>query len=162
MTAAVVRRCSGQDWPAVRRLSIKLAMGLPLVVDVDLNEVLATPHPYWQRFVQTCAMAPDQALFLAEVTDRCVGMGHVRVELAEARLGMLYVDGEARGRGIGSALVQAQEAWALGSGTSNLVCHISDASAAWSLAERLGWQLTGEVFYTKHGFTEHKWTKSAP
>jgi GNAT superfamily N-acetyltransferase len=160
VTHWVIRRCGTEDWPEVRRLHIKLALGLPLMVDVDLNEVLATPEGYWQNFTQVCAAATDQALFLADAGGACVGMGHVRLQEAQARLGMLYVEGELRRRGIGSALVEAQESWAHASGAGGLVCHIPEMSAACSLAQKLGWQKTDEIFYTKHRFREHLWAKS--
>ena len=142
----------------MRRLHIKLALEFPLVVDVELNEVLATPDGYWQNFVHMCALDTDQALFVAVVSARCVGMGHVRLHETLARLGMLYVDGSKRRQGIGASLVAAQESWAHASGTTDLVCHIPDASAGGRLAEELGWHRTEEVFCTNHGFTERKWT----
>jgi GNAT superfamily N-acetyltransferase len=158
VASTVIRRGTEEDWGAVRRLHIKLALEFPLVVDVELNEVLGTPDGYWQNFVHLCALGTDQALFVAEVSATCVGMGHVRLEGGLARLVMLYVEGGKRRQGIGAALVAAQEGWAHASGASDLICHIPDASKGAPLAKKLGWHRTEDVFYTKHGLKERKWT----
>lgn len=159
-TPFVVRRCEEGDWPEVRRLHIKLALAIPLVVDVDLNEVLATPSIYWKNFVRACAAASDQALFVAHDPDGCVGMGHVGRPDTQARLSMLYVEVRARRRGIGSALVRVQEAWAHAAGATELAAHIPVTSPALLLAEELGWHRTETTFSTHHGLIEQKWIRS--
>jgi GNAT superfamily N-acetyltransferase len=158
VASTVIRRGTEEDWKAVRRLHIKLALEFPLVVDVELNEVLATPDGYWQNFVHLCTLGADQALFVAEADATCVGMGHIRLEGSLARLVMLYVDGSRRRQGIGASLVAAQVSWAHASAASALVCHIPDASKGAPLAKKLGWHRTEDVFYTKHGLKERKWT----
>jgi GNAT superfamily N-acetyltransferase len=158
----LIRRCEPNDWSAVRRLHIRLALTFPVVVDVELNEILSTPDDYWMEFVHTCALDTHQALFVAHVDGPCVGMGHVHLEGTVARLGMMYVDAGARRHGVGSALVGAQEVWARAAGALDLVCHIPEASAGGRLAERLGWHRTAEVFFTKNGFEERKWTADEP
>jgi GNAT superfamily N-acetyltransferase len=158
---AVIRRCDDEDWRDVRRLHIALALEFPLVVDVELNEVLAMPDDFWQTFVHKCADAPDQALFVAEEGERHIGMGHVQLQDPVARLELLYVDADQRRQGVGSALVAAQVDWAHASGMSELLCHISEASAGVMLAVTLGWQRTDEVFYTTRGLSERKWTAEA-
>jgi GNAT superfamily N-acetyltransferase len=142
----------------VRQLHLKMALGFPLVVDVDLNEVFATPDDYWQTFVHACALDTDQALFVAAEKEWAVGMGHVRIEGSVGRLSMLCVDGSRRRQHIGRQLVAAQAAWARASGANELVGHIADSSAGTHLAEALGWQRTAEMSYTEHGLKEHKWT----
>jgi GNAT superfamily N-acetyltransferase len=142
----------------VRRLHIKLALEFPLVVDVELNEVLGTPDGYWQNFVHMCALGTDQALFIAEVNATSVGMGHVRLQGTLGRLVMLYVEGSKRRQGIGAALVAAEVSWAHALGASDMVCHINDASKGARLAKELGWHRTEDVFYTKQGLKERKWT----
>lgn len=146
----------------MRRLHIKLALEFPVVVDVELNEVLGTPDAYWQSFVHMCALSTDQALFIAEVNATCVGMGHVRLQDTLARLVMLYVEGGRRRQGIGAALVAAQESWANASGAPDMVCHIPDASKGVQLAKKLGWRRTEDVFFTKHGLQERMWTTEGP
>jgi GNAT superfamily N-acetyltransferase len=156
--APLIRRCADDDWRAVRQLHIKLALGFPMVVDVDLNEVFATPDDFWQTFVHSCAVDTDQALFVAEQSGGAVGMGHIRLEAGLGRLSMLYVDGSWRRQHIGRELVQAQVGWAHASGVTELVCHIADSSAGTQVAQSLGWARSAEFSYTKHGLKEHRWT----
>jgi GNAT superfamily N-acetyltransferase len=156
----VIRRCAAGDWRDVRRLHIKLALGLPLVVDVELNEVLAIPDDTWREFVRACADGPEQAVLIAMAGQECVGMGHVRLNGTQARLDMLYVDATARRQGIGAGLVSAQSDWASSLGAKKLAAHIPEASAAGELAEHLRWRRADEVSFTKHGLRERKWTAS--
>jgi GNAT superfamily N-acetyltransferase len=158
MPSALTRRCVGGDWRDVRRLHIKLSLGFPLVVDVELNDVLATPDSTWQEFVQTCAADPEQALHVAVADDGCVGMCHVHLVGTLARLGMLFVDAGARRQGIAAALVSGQTNWAAAAGATDLICHIPEASSAGQLASALGWQRSEDVTFTKHGLTERRWT----
>ena len=158
----MIGRAGAPEWLQVRRLHVKLALGLPLVVDVELNEVLAAPDAHWRDFVANCAGAGDQALFVARVGARCVGMGHVRRLGAEARLAMLYVEPVHRRAGLASALVGAQARWAAAGGPVHLAAYIPGVSAAGSLASALGWHRTPEVFTTRHGLEERRWTAPAP
>ena len=162
MTPVAVRRCNESDWRDVRRLHVQMALGVPLAVDVELNDVFATPEDYWRDFTAACALSADQALFVADAGDTCVGMGHVRLDHDEARLGMLFVNEGFRGRGIGAAILAAQEHWARDAGARELVCHIPDTSAAGRLAERSGWQRTDELFAAKNRLVERRWKKALP
>ena len=159
VTPATVRRCREGEWSEVRRLHIQMALGVPLAVDVELNDVFATPDSYWQHFTSACALGKDQVLFVADVEQACVGMGHVRIDHDVARPSMLYVNEAERRRGIGSALLTAQEQWARDAGLHDLVGHIPDTSAATTLAERFGWQRTEELYTAKNRLVERRWTK---
>jgi GNAT superfamily N-acetyltransferase len=85
-------------------------------------------------------------------------MGQVHLEDTVGRLGTLYVADDRRRRGIGSAVVAALQGWALAAGADVLLCHIPDVSAAAPMAEHLGWHRTDEVFGTRHGLQERRWT----
>ena len=159
VTPATVRRCREGEWSEVRRLHIQMALGVPLAVDVELNDVFATPESYWRRFTSSCAEGKDQVLFVADVEQACVGMGHVRIDHDVARPSMLYVNEAERRRGIGSALLTAQEQWARDAGLHDLVGHIPDTSAATTLAKRFGWQRTEELYTAKNRLVERRWTK---
>jgi GNAT superfamily N-acetyltransferase len=148
------------DWREVRRLHLKMALGFPIVVDVELNEVLATPEAFWRDYVRTCATDAHQAAFVAVDDGRGVAMGHVHVQGTAGRLDMLYVDEGHRRSGLGTALVMTQQRWAQAGGAAELVCHIPVGSAAGHLAGSLGWHRTDEVFVTRHGLQERRWTRA--
>ena len=161
MPAAVVRRCEDDDWGDVRRLHIRLALQFPMVVDVDLNKVFATPDAFWQNFVRRCARDGDQAIFVALAGGTCCGMGHVALEGVLARMDLVFVDGAMRRQGIGTALVEALERWARSAGATEVIGYVSDASAGGDLAAALGWQRTDDVSATTHALTEYKWIATA-
>ncbi|MGO9853741.1 MAG: GNAT family N-acetyltransferase [Acidimicrobiales bacterium] len=156
----MIRRCDDDDWRDVRRLHIMMALGIPMAVDVELNDVFATPDGFWRDYTNACARGDEQALFVAGVEAPCVGMGHVRLDHRQGRLDMLFVGENDRRRGIGTALVAAQEDWAHATGAGDLVCHIPDTSPAVRLAERFGWQRTEEIFVAKNRLVERRWVKT--
>ena len=155
-----IRRCRAEDWRDIRRLHVMMALGIPLAVDVELNDVFATPDTYWTEYATACARGDEQALNVADVAHACVGMGHVGMNRGEARLGMLFVEENQRRRGIGSALFAAQERWARDSGATSLVGHIPDTSTAGRLAEGFGWSRTEEIFVAKNRLVERRWVKT--
>jgi GNAT superfamily N-acetyltransferase len=161
VTPFPVRRCAESDWPEVRRLHIRMALGIPVAVEVELNDVLATPDVFWQEFTSSCAVDADQALFLVEADGACVGMGHVHVERPLARLDMVFVREGSRRRGAGATMVDTLERWAREAGAHELVCHIPEGSPASHLAERAGWQRTQQLFSTKNRLAERRWVKKA-
>jgi GNAT superfamily N-acetyltransferase len=168
MKAVTVRRCSESDWPEVRHLHVQMALGVPLAVDVELNDVFSTPEQYWRDFTAACAHGVDQALFVADAEGdtahgsghACIGMGHVRLDHGVARLGTLFVNEAHRRKGVGAAILDAQEGWARDTGVHELVGHIPDTSAAVHLAERAGWQRTEELFTAKNRLVERRWVKT--
>jgi GNAT superfamily N-acetyltransferase len=162
--AIEVRRCRVDDWKDVRRLHVQMALAFPLLIDVELNKVLATRDDHWRDYVRTCASDSDQAIFLADVVgDRCVGMGHVGLEGILARPSMLFVEQSWRRRGIGRSLAAAQVRWAKAAGATELTCHIPDESHAAQLAESVGLSRTEEVYVTRQRIKERKWiARSVP
>jgi GNAT superfamily N-acetyltransferase len=155
-----IRRCRAEDWRDIRRLHVMMALAIPLAVDVELNDVFATPDAYWTEYATASARSDEQALYVADVAHACVGMGHVRLNHGEARLGMLFVEENQRRRGIGSALFETQERWARDSGATRLVGHIPDTSIAVRLAEGFGWSRTEEIFVAKNRLVERRWVKT--
>jgi len=152
-----IRRCVPEDWSDIRRLHVKLALSFPAVVDVDLNQVFSMPDDFWKNFVRTGAGARDQALFVAEVDGRVVGMGHGDVQGDLARLDLVYVEGDQRRRRVASGLVEALCGWAESSGAVRIVSHIAQTSEGSKVAAALGWAMSDEVTFTKSGLEEHKW-----
>lgn len=88
---------------------------------------------------------PDQQVWIAEVDDRAAGWLHVLLaEYIEAEpfavIGGLVVDKDLRGSGIGRALMQHAEQWALAQGCSVVRLWSSDGrTAAHRFYERLGY-----------------------
>jgi ribosomal protein S18 acetylase RimI-like enzyme len=106
-----VRRVRPDEWEALRDLRLRALADAPDAFGATLAEGLARSDADWQTY----ADRPGEVAFVATTSDGFVGMarggpapGHPE---AAALYGM-WVAPEARGQGIGGALVDAVEAWA--------------------------------------------------
>ncbi len=91
---------------------------------------------------------PDAVSFLAEADGKMVGNLGVEVRRGIADLGML-VDAEWRGRGVGSALMEACIVWASNHGAHKLVLEVwPHNSAAQGLYRKYGFEQEG--FFKRH------------
>jgi RimJ/RimL family protein N-acetyltransferase len=91
---------------------------------------------------------PDAVSFLAEADGRLVGNLGVEVRRGIADLGMM-VDAEWRGRGVGSALIEACVVWACTHGAHKLVLEVwPHNTAALGLYRKYGFEQEG--FFKRH------------
>ena len=104
------------------------------------------------------------ARFVAEVDGEVVGVvGAGAGEFnGSAALTSLWVDPRFRGRGVGTALIQAVEEWARGKDLDQVVLWVTEAnSTVERLYERLGFKRTGRVSEVRPGepAVEHEMSK---
>ncbi len=106
------------------------------------------------RFLFARLSKGESVLFFATIAARPVGFVHLypifsSVSLARQWiLADLYVDGEARGHGVGRALIEHARQFALETGANRLVLETAtDNAGAQRLYESLGWRREQE-FYT--------------
>jgi ribosomal protein S18 acetylase RimI-like enzyme len=91
---------------------------------------------------------PDSASFLAEANDQLVGNLGVEIRGGIADLGMM-VDAGWRGRGVGSALMEACIAWATERGAHKLVLEVwPHNTSAQGLYRKYGFEQEG--FFKRH------------
>jgi RimJ/RimL family protein N-acetyltransferase len=109
-------------------------------------------EPVHDRFARVLeAAAPEDAHLVAEVDGRVVGQlslyaeaptgaGSIRVPRRAAEIGIAVLDAW-RGRGVGTALLQAAEAWARARNLDRLLLSVDTANEdAARLYERLGFE----------------------
>jgi GNAT superfamily N-acetyltransferase len=108
-----------------------------------------TPEQAWRRVSKQIAH-DDYAVWGARIDSRLIGVaiGNRRLTMASddpaATLALLVVDESARGRGVGTALIEAFERWAIAGGASlATVTSANHRLAAHRLYERLGYENTG-------------------
>lgn len=104
-------------------------------------EVGATEEQWRQRIA-------GWTRFVAEVEDKVVGVVGVGPGefIGTAALTSLWVDPHIRGRGVGSALIDAVEAWARGQGLRQILLWVTETNqVAQALYERRGFTRTGAV-----------------
>lgn len=139
---------SGADWQAFRRLRLN---SLRLAPDsyrrVYADEVTA-PLDRWAPFLDRMAADDNAAVLLAEIDAVAVGLAFLGLDTVTfvMSLGGMWVEPEARGRGVGRALVDAGLAWGLarGAAASRLAVSIGNAAAE-HLYRSAGFTPTGET-----------------
>jgi ribosomal protein S18 acetylase RimI-like enzyme len=114
-----IRRVRADEWQALRELRLRALESDPDAFGGTLAESTTKPDSEWQ----SRAASTDTVTFVAQATDRLVGMGSVGP--APERPGMaaiygMWVAPEARGRGIGGSLMDALEGWAREAGYADI------------------------------------------
>ncbi|MEW5829760.1 MAG: GNAT family N-acetyltransferase [Chloroflexota bacterium] len=85
----------------------------------------STPEQVRRRLGLLLDKAEENAVFVAETDGRVAGWVHVHiysllVDDPEAEIGGLVVDEQARGRGVGAALMRAAESWTKETGCASV------------------------------------------
>ncbi|MGH7357861.1 MAG: GNAT family N-acetyltransferase [Candidatus Rokuibacteriota bacterium] len=102
----------------------------------------------WRERATRGAAGEDQVTYVAEDGDRWLGMATGLVDGQDAsRLNLvgMFVEPDARGRGVGAALVDAVVGWARARGAPRVYLWVTTTNqAALALYERRGFRPTGE------------------
>ncbi len=110
------------------------------------EDVVREPDEVWRTWTAEAATGEEKVLFVAEERDRVLGVvgGFRRLDPAEAQLVSLWVDPDARGRGVAGALIYAVAAWARERGARTVVLFVQEANAPGrALYLRAGFRPTG-------------------
>ncbi|MFI8631971.1 GNAT family N-acetyltransferase [Microbacterium sp. NPDC077663] len=167
MTDPVIRRVRLQEWREVRDLRLRALRdpAAPIAFLSTVDEALSRDDAFWQQRTADAAMGEDAAQFVAVVGERWVGSVSVllreagatdtlgrSVDVPQADLVGVFIDGSHRGRGILDALVDAASVWAERAGPSGLTLdvHVENARARAAYA-RLGFAPTGREVETSSG-----------
>jgi ribosomal protein S18 acetylase RimI-like enzyme len=132
-------------WREVRDLRLAALADSPDAFAATLEEEEGRPEGYWRLRLDQ----PDHTTFVATVTSerrpRPVGLAVLgpSSDGGERVLGMysVWVTPDARGRGVGDALLAAATAWATGAGADRIVLDVGDHNR------------TAIALYTRWGFT---------
>ncbi|WP_437534480.1 GNAT family N-acetyltransferase [Sorangium sp. So ce726] len=131
----------------LRDLRLRALKDAPEQFGETLEEALARTRAGWEALTASVVPPSNQAMFIAEVNGAPVGSVFALndVEATEVgRLGGMWVAPEQRHQGIGMALVEAVQIWALNLGKRHLRLWVAcDNGAGRRLYERAGFQLTG-------------------
>lgn len=132
--ARLIAPLHAQSWKSTYR-GIMSDQFLDFLVDADRRE-------HWQQRVRALA-AGEGEIFLARVAESPVGF--LCIEAGEAHVHGAYVNNlhvlpETKGHGIGTALLQAGEAWARAHGQDQLYLYVYEDNVA------------ARAFYRSHGW----------
>jgi putative acetyltransferase len=111
-----------------------------LVLELNALLLALTPPEYCFHMTAEQMAGPDTTVFVARIDGRAVAIGALRRHGAGVgEVKRMYTRPEARGRGIGGAILEAIEAIACREGLTRLVLETGDRHpAAWRVYERAG------------------------
>lgn len=134
-----VREARSDEWQVYRSLRLRALEESPDSFRVLYEERVDVLDEEWANGYQKTVQADDLVIFFAEL-DEPVGMTMARVEDHELQIFGMWVEPDARDRGLGRALIEAAFIWG----------KVRGASSA-RLAVTVG-NDTGEHLYARAGF----------
>src|SRR5689334_23066876 len=138
-----VRQLRPQEWRAWRDLRLRALADAPEAFGETLAHAQARTDEGWREF----AARPDVAQLVVEHGGAPAGMAAVVIDAddpARADLYAMWVAPEARGRGLGRALVDAALRWSRGRAALELTLGVAEgAEAARALYLACGFRETG-------------------
>lgn len=151
-----VRELREGEWPLWRRLAIEAVTDSPEAFRPTLEENLAQTDQMWADLIDSTVRHRRGGLWIAEVDDKPVGMVFARVDEAfsVAEFGAMWVAPQARGLGVGSALLEAVVRWSGELGVGVVECWVSEGNEpAASLYRCHGFTETDETQFLREGST---------
>lgn len=143
--AVQIRQVRSDEWRAWRDLRIRALADAPDSFAETLEAARARDELAWRSFV---AAAPERLCLVAERDGVAVGMCVIVIASEDQRQANLYamwVAPEARGAGVGGALVDRALAWSRARAALEVTLRVSDRQvAARRLYEKRGFCATGE------------------
>ena len=157
-SATEVYRLGPDDWQAFRDVRLAALQEAPHAFGSTYEGEVGGSESNWRQRIA------DWARFVADVDGQVVGV--VGAGFGEfggsAALTSLWVDPRFRGRGVGTALIQAVEEWARGKDLTQVLLWVTEAnSSAEHLYAHLGFMRTGRVSEVRPGepALEHEMSK---
>jgi ribosomal protein S18 acetylase RimI-like enzyme len=141
-----VRRIRADEWRLWREARLRMLREEAAYFSTRYEDVVREPETVWRSRTTEAAEGVDKVLFVAE--DAAVTLGVVgafrRLDPTEVQLVSLWVDPEARGRGVAQSLIRAVASWARERGADEVVLFVQEANAPGrALYLRAGFRPTG-------------------
>jgi GNAT superfamily N-acetyltransferase len=142
--SANVRRIRPDEVWRLRALRLRALAEAPQAFGSTLAKESTFADAVWVERATRGAAGEDKVTYVAEEGDRLVGLVTGSVEAGRFDLFGMFVEPEARGRGVGAALVEAVIAWARARGATILYLGVTSTNhSAIALYERCGFRPTG-------------------
>lgn len=126
----VVRRVTADEWRALRDVRLRALADAPAAFETRFEEARERPERWWIDWAARSAAGDAQAMFLAWDGDAPVGIAGTYVDDGTRWLISMWTAPEARGRGVGRALVDAVVAFASSAGSDALLLEVTDGNDA--------------------------------
>jgi GNAT superfamily N-acetyltransferase len=142
---ARIRLIGAKDWTAFREIRLRSLLDSPDAFGSSYGEESSASEDAWRDRAAGRWQGGTAAVFLAEDVGRAVGTATGAAYDAapgEAHVYAMWVAPDARGAGVGRALLEAVAGWARGRGCDRLVLRVTETN------ER------ARRFYAAYGFVE--------
>lgn len=144
-----IRRIRANEGLRLRALRLQALADAPTAFGSTLAVEAAFPESVWHERASGGAVDVDRITFVAEDRGRWVGLATGLAgdyKGAGSTLVGMFVEGDARGQGVGRALVEAVVDWARSRGASQLSLWVTATNEpALALYRRCGFRPTGET-----------------
>ncbi|MEO5632895.1 GNAT family N-acetyltransferase [Gaiella sp.] len=163
--AVTIRPIRPDEWRRWRETRLRMLRDDADFFSTRYEDMVREPDGIWREWVAEAAAGEDKALFVAEDGEAWLGVvgAFVRVNALEVQLISMWVDPEARGRGVARDLIRAVAAWTLGRGSARVVLFVQEANTpARQLYERAGFRHTGDRAPVSAGRSAFKLILAAP
>ena len=139
----LIERLKPQEWERLRKIRLDSLRDAPDAFASTFQEVAALPKSSWPEQI----LALPTFIAVLDGVDSGIVRGSPHPEYADvARLFSMWVAPDARGMGLGDALVDAVVGWARAEGFARLVLDVrSDNEPAIALYERKGFKHTDQA-----------------
>ena len=141
--AVAIRPVRADEWRRWRETRLRMLRDDADFFSTRYEDMVREPDATWRDWVADAAAGEQKTLFVAEEDDRWLGVvgAFARVNPLEVQLISMWVDPEARGRGVARDLIRAVARWALGRGSTRVVLFVQEANEpARQLYERAGFR----------------------
>ena len=142
-----IRQLEPHEWALIRELRLRALADSPDAFARTLAEALGENDAYWVKLAGSVTQPDGQVMLVAELDGRPVGLAFGLFDRERASTGHvagMWVDPEARGRGVGRALLESVIAWARSRALDRLELWVTKGNvAAARLYERAGFADTG-------------------
>lgn len=163
--AFTIRPIRPDEWRRWRETRLRMLRDDADFFSTRYEDMVREPDATWREWVAEAAAGEEKTLFVAENGGAWLGVvgAFVRVNSLEVQLISMWVDPEARGRGVAGALIRAVATWTLGRGSARVVLFVQEANTpARKLYERAGFSLTGDRAPASAGRSAFKLVLAAP
>jgi ribosomal protein S18 acetylase RimI-like enzyme len=142
-----IRRLRADEWRRWRETRLRMLRDDQDFFSTRYDDMVREPDATWRDWAAEAAAGEQKTLFVAEEDGRWLGVvgAFVRIDPSEVQLISMWVDTQARGRGIAQALIRSVAGWARERGADRVVLFVQEANApARALYERAGFRATGD------------------
>ena len=163
--AVAIRPVRADEWQRWRETRLRMLRDDADFFATRYDDMVREPDRAWRDWVADAVAGEQKTLFVAEEDDRWLGVvgAFARVDPLEVQLISMWVDPEARGRGIAGDLIRAVAGWTLERGSTRVVLFVQEANEpAQQLYARAGFRPTGDRAPATAGRSAFKLVLAAP